>query len=101
MKKPFPLADRVMQRACQLMTKVPLGTRVARRLMATLSKRGRWIGQSPDGFQFILGDNRFVEWRIYLYGVWEREIRDFLHGALGPGMVFVDAGTNIGCFSMQ
>jgi hypothetical protein len=43
----------------------------------------------------------FIQRHIYYFGLWERNLTDFLAQRLRPGDVFIDVGANIGYFSLQ
>lgn len=42
----------------------------------------------------------FIESRIYLFGVWEPNLTDFISHRLSEGDVFLDIGANVGYFSL-
>jgi FkbM family methyltransferase len=42
----------------------------------------------------------YIESRIFLFGVWEPNLTDFLTGRLSRGDVFLDIGANVGYFSL-
>lgn len=56
--------------------------------------------RTRDGFLMNLDTADFIQRTIYLTGDWDVAVGDVLRDRLKPGMTFVDAGANVGFFSM-
>lgn len=56
--------------------------------------------RTRDGFLMNLNTADFIQRTIYLTGDWDDSVSEILRDRLKPGMTFVDAGVNVGFFSM-
>jgi FkbM family methyltransferase len=52
-----------------------------------------------DGEIHVSTDS-FIEWSILLHGSYENEVIRFVRSLISPGMVCLDIGANIGCFTL-
>jgi len=70
------------------------------RIRATLGKPAiEMVVQTGDGFFFRCGPPDLIQMYLWLFGVWEPELTDFINSRLTGGEGFLDVGANIGYFS--
>ena len=58
------------------------------------------VTRTPDGFVFRCRPPDLIQMYIWLFGVWEPELTEYIGEQLKPGDVFLDVGANIGYFSV-
>jgi FkbM family methyltransferase len=59
------------------------------------------VARLDDGSLFAVDTRTFIEWTLYVYGDYEREIGAILRSCLGPGDVALDVGANIGVHTVR
>ena len=75
-------------------------------LLAILRVRAlRWgrpkvLGMTADGDTFQCRPPDLVQLYVWLFGVWEPDLTEFIRGRLDAGDTFVDVGANIGVFTL-
>jgi FkbM family methyltransferase len=94
---------------------VTLGRRYVRSAPGTYGKAqlaGRWLNphlrdqprrrvtQTATGARFALDTQDLIQRYLYLFGVWEPRMTQWLRNRLQRGDTFVDVGANIGYFSV-
>ena len=68
---------------------------------AELSRRGRPFRARTVFGAVVSGNTRdFIQRYLYLFGIWEPNLTQWLGGCLRRGDTFVDVGANIGYFSL-
>ncbi len=60
----------------------------------------RRTARTKDGALMNLDTSDFIQRTIFLTGDWDSAVGDVLRKRLKPGMTFVDAGANVGFFSL-
>jgi FkbM family methyltransferase len=60
----------------------------------------RKVLETADGFLMDINTSDFIQRTIYLTGDWDESVSEILRHRLKPGMTFVDAGANVGFFSL-
>ncbi|MFI0940938.1 FkbM family methyltransferase [Streptomyces sp. NPDC021020] len=60
----------------------------------------RRITATAVGASFAVDTQDLIQRYLYLFGVWEPRMTQWLRNRLGPGDTFVDVGANIGYFSV-
>ncbi len=79
-----------------LMTVLALDLVISYRFRGTMRRETHILSGSK--FTCLLPD--FVSLYLYLFGIWEPDITEFIRRRLKPGHVFVDVGANIGYHSI-
>jgi FkbM family methyltransferase len=94
---------------------VTLGRGYVRSAPGTYGKAqlaGRWLNphlrdqprhrmtETAIGARFAVDTQDLIQRYLYLFGVWEPRMTQWLKRRLGPGDTFVDVGANIGYFSV-
>jgi FkbM family methyltransferase len=70
------------------------------RIRALRWGRPKVLGQTIDGDFFACRPPDLVQLYVWLFGVWEPDLTEFMRSRLEPGDTFVDVGANIGVFSL-
>ncbi|MCX5559431.1 FkbM family methyltransferase [Streptomyces sp. NBC_00038] len=60
----------------------------------------RRVVETRSGARFAVDTQDLIQRYLYLFGVWEPHMTNFLQSRLRPGDGFVDVGANIGVFSV-
>ena len=59
-----------------------------------------FIARTLDGHRVEGNTLDLIQRHLFIHGVWQPGLRDWLLGTLHPGDVFIDVGANIGCFTL-
>ncbi len=94
----------VTERALRLYTRyapITLGKRyiVRRAIHASRKSPATRIVVTKRGVRLLVETDDLIQGYIYLFGVWEPNITDWIRRTLLPGDTFVDVGSNIGYYS--
>jgi FkbM family methyltransferase len=95
--------DSYLQALCQKLTRVRGGTRVVQLVLPVIAKnvlQRDLVATAGDGFAFYCRLTGLIEWQLFVYGYFEKDIRDYIAQSLAEGDIFVDVGANIGCFTL-
>ncbi|WP_326721596.1 FkbM family methyltransferase [Streptomyces sp. NBC_00243] len=60
----------------------------------------RRVVETRSGARFAVDTQDLIQRYLYLFGVWEPHMTNFLQSRLRPGDGFIDVGANIGVFSV-
>jgi FkbM family methyltransferase len=94
----------VIERVLRLYTRyapTTLGKRhiVERAIHASRKSPATRIAVTKRGVRLLIETDDLIQGYIYLFGVWEPNITDWVTRTLRPGDTFVDVGSNIGYYS--
>lgn len=69
--------------------------------MRALHEPGKSVGatvvvESRNGLQYFVDTKSFLEWRLFMYGVYEGELQEKMKDCLREGDVAIDCGANVG-----
>src|SRR6266511_4042352 len=80
---------------------ITLGKRyiVRRAIHASRKSPATRIVVTKRGVRLLVETDDLIQGYIYLFGVWEPNITDWIRRTLLPGDTFVDVGSNIGYYS--
>ncbi len=95
--------DSYLQALGHALTKVRGGTRLAQLFLPYMAKtvlKRDLVATAGDGFRFHCRLTGLIEWQLFIYGYFEKDIRDYIAQSLTPGDIFVDVGSNMGCFTL-
>jgi len=84
-------------------SKIAIATLLNRVVLASLAMRGRPPAgvYTRNGIRYHLDLHEGIDFAVYLFGLYERDLTRVIERLLDPGDVAVDAGANVGIHTMK